>query len=86
MRYYDLPVRCAPPNALGIDIKPHFYHAFDMDVFSLNYARKKSTRRKNRAETSSSIMKRRRTSSSSSQPSPPPSVTTKRRVSFSPND
>jgi hypothetical protein len=84
--YYDLLLRCAPEKSFGIDINPLFYHAFDMDALSLNYARQRSTKR-NIAETPSSILKRRRTSSSSSrrQPPPPP-ATTKRRVRFSPND
>jgi hypothetical protein len=80
MIYYDLFLRCAPERSLRIDINPHFYHAFDMDAKSLNYARKKSTKR-NIDVTPSSILQRKR----SSQPSAKPKITT-RRVSFSPNN
>jgi hypothetical protein len=80
MTYYNLLVRCAPERALGIDVNPYFYHAFDMDAKSLNYTRKK----RNRTETPSSIMKRRRTTTSSQPPTP--ATTTTRRVSFSPSN
>ena len=83
MIYYDLLLRCAPERARAIDINPHFYHAFDMDAKSLNYARNK----RNRAETPSSIMKKiRRTSSTPPPTTTPAPATTNRRVSYSPGD